>query len=60
MFPLVHSSSRVSVFFSFCLGVIGLYSTYNKIQENQTNPAKARESLIIGKSNHATLKSINV
>lgn len=57
MFPLVHSNSGVTVFFLLPQGV-GLYNTYNKIQGNQTKPPeKPRESLIIDKSNHATLKS---
>lgn len=47
MFPLVHSSSRVTLL--LCPSPltlvaerqgVGLYDTYNKIQENQTKPQK--------------------
>lgn len=52
MFPLIHSSSGVTVF-SFSPQGIRLYNTYNKIQENQMKPPKPTD-----KSNHATLKSV--
>lgn len=49
MFPLVHSSSGVTVFSLLPQG-IGLYDTYKKIQENQT---KLQKRIVI---NHQQIK----